>query len=95
MNRPYKYIIICDKTNEVYRETDIQPRLDELQTYEPTEDPNVRVLKTTRTCFLDTRYDAKLRLWKYITYTKKGLKTPSYNPFKNTEIGKSIPILNF
>ncbi len=45
--------------------------------------------------FIDTRYYAKLRLYNYLTFTRKGLKIPRYEPFKGTEIGKSIPILNF
>ena len=45
--------------------------------------------------YIDTRYKAKLRLYNYITFTKQGLKIPSFKPFENTEIGKSIPILNF
>lgn len=39
----------------------------------------------------DTRYPAKIRLYNYI-YKIKPFK---YEPFKGTEIGKSIPILNF
>lgn len=95
MKKPYKYTILCNKTNKVHEETNIEPRLHELQTYEPTEDPNVKVLETTRTAYIDTRYEAKLRLYNYIMYIRKGLEVPTYNPFKNTEIGKSIPILNF
>ena len=95
MEKPYRYTVFCDKTNTVYRETNIEPRLHELQTYEPTDNPNVKRLETTRTVYIDTRYEAKMRLYNYITYVRKGLEIPSYNPFKNTEVGKSIPILNF
>ncbi len=41
--------------------------------------------------WIDTRYKAKLRLYHYITKTKPF----KYEPYKDTEIGKSIPILNF
>ena len=34
-------------------------------------------------------------LYNYINYTKKGLPIPRYEPFKGTEIGISLPILNF
>lgn len=43
----------------------------------------------------DKRYTAKLRLWKYLTYYKQGREESKYRPYKNTEIGKTIPILNF
>lgn len=87
-------MIIDQKTGEI-RETDIEPCIHELQTYEPTDKPNIRALKQTKICYIDTRYDAKIRLYNYLTYTKKGLPIPKYNPFINTEIGKSLPILNF
>lgn len=43
------------------------------------------------TIYVDTRYPAKIRLWRYINK----IPAPKYQPFKGTEIGKSIPILNF
>lgn len=46
------------------------------------------------TAYKDTRYKAKLRLWRYITYTKKGKEIPKYSPYSNTEVGKSIGILS-
>lgn len=94
MDRPHKYIIVCQKTGKI-TETDIEPRLYDLQTYEPSDRENVSILKQTKECYIDTRYDAKIRLYNYLTYTKKGLPIPKYNPFINTEIGKSLPILNF
>jgi hypothetical protein len=47
--------------------------------------------------YIDTRYEAKLRLYNYITYTRNGLAIPSstYKPFADPEIGKSIPILGW
>ena len=94
MNKPFKYVIICNKTNNII-ETNREPLLHELQTWEETENPNIRELKQTKTCLIDTRYDAKLRLYNYINFTKKGLEIPKYRPFIGTKIGKSIPILNF
>lgn len=94
MQQPFKYCIICQKTGEI-QETNIEPSLHHLQTWEPTDNPKVKELKQTKICYIDTRYEAKLRLFNYIQYTKKGLKIPSYNPFLGTEIGKSTPILNF
>ena len=95
MKKPFEYMILCNKTNKVIEETNIAPLHHHLQTWEATNDPNVKVLKQTKTCYIDTRYKAKLRLWEYINFTKKGLEKPRYNPYKGTEIGKSIPILNF
>jgi hypothetical protein len=43
------------------------------------------------TIWEDTRYDAKLRLYNYLN----GIKPKLYKPFEGTEIGKTIPILNF
>lgn len=95
MNKPFKFFILCNKTNNIIEETNQAPSLDRLQTWEPTEDPRVKQLIKTRTCYIDTRYEAKLRLFNYLNYTKKGLEIPRYRPFYGTEIGKSIPILNF
>ena len=93
MNRPYQYTIFCQKTGQTW-ETNFAPTLRELQTYEPTENPNMFILKQTKVCYVDTRYPAKLRLFNYLNNkTKEGLK--EYNPYANTEAGKSIPILPF
>ena len=76
-------------------ETNQEPLLHQLQTWEQTSEPNVRELKQTKTVYFDTRYEAKLRLFNYVNYSKKGLEIPRYRPFVGIEIGKSIPILNF
>ena len=95
MKRPYRFTIICNKTGEVICEQNQEPLLHQLQTWEETSDPNVTELKQTKTAYIDTRYEAKLRLFNYINYTKIGLEAPKYRPFVGTEIGRSIPILNF
>ena len=95
MKKPFKYTIICNKTKKVVMKTNKEPLLHELQTLEETSDPNVRELKQTKTAYIDTRYEAKLRLYNYVNYTKNGLEIPRYRPFAGTEIGKTIPILNF
>ena len=93
MNRPYQYTIFCQKTGQTW-ETNFAPTLRELQTYEPTENPNMFILKQTKVCYIDTRYTAKLRLFNYLkNKTKERLK--EYEPYANTEFGKSIPILPF
>ena len=45
--------------------------------------------------YIDTRYEAKLRLFNYVNFIKKGLEIPKYIPYEGTEIWKSIPVLNF
>lgn len=73
MKRPFKYIIICDKTKKVVSETDQEPQLHHVQTWEETADPKVRVLKQTKTVYVDTRYEAKMRLFNYwCKINKKG-----------------------
>lgn len=73
MERPTKYTVICDKTKKVLYHTNIAPLLHELETWEQTENPSILVKKQTRTAYVNTRYDAQLRLYNYITYTKKGV----------------------
>ncbi len=101
-------ILIMYKNNDVVArvnindfETDLKATdfcevlCEHLETWEDTENPKEKIKKQTKTCYIDTRYKAKLRLYNYITYTKNGLSVTSYKPFEGTEIGKSIPILNF
>lgn len=95
MEKPYKYSIFCEKTRKVVKETNVEPSLRDLQTWEQTGIDGQTELKQTKTCYIDNRYDAKLRLYNYVAYTKNGLEIPKYRPFAGTEIGKSIPILNF
>lgn len=95
MKKPFKYFVLDNKTGNVVDETNFLPALHHLQTWEPTDKPGVKKLTTTKTVYEDTRYEAKLRLWNYITFTKQGKEVPRYRPFEGTEIGKTIPILNF
>ena len=43
---------------------------------------------------IDTRYDAKLRLYNWWG-TKNKINEQEYKPFKGTELGETSPILNF
>jgi hypothetical protein len=95
MDKPFEYFIMCNKTKKILFETNIEPLAHQLHTYEPIEGTNTSVLTQTKTAYIDTRYKAKLRLYNYVTFTKNGLEIPRYKPFEGTEIGKSIPILNF
>lgn len=76
MNKPYRFTIICRKTGKI-EETNHEPLLHHLQSWEPTDEPNVRRLKQTKDVWEDTRYAAKLRLYNYLTYTKNGLPVPN------------------
>ena len=93
MERPYKYTVWCNKTNTVVNETNVLPLIHHLKTKERVSENSFREV-VTKTVFEDVRYEAKLRLYNYITYTKKGLEIPQYKPIQG-EVGKSIPILNF
>ena len=100
MHRPKKYLVknLIDKT---WEETNTLPPASQMQKFIADHDspnigrPNIGRLKTVIEVFEDTRYEAKLRLYNYVTYTRNGLEIPRYKPFAGTEIGKSIPILNF
>lgn len=91
MEKPYKYQIF-DTITKTWEYTNIEPLLHHLETYVPTQGKNVSVKKQTKICYIDTRYEAKKRLFEYLHPEQK--KRP-YEPFKGTEIGKSLPILNF
>ena len=93
MQKPFKYSVICNKTNKI-TETNIEPLLHHLETWEKISE-NVSRLVQTKTCYIDTRYEAKLRLYNYLQFTKQGKEIPKYRPFQNTQKKKSIPILNF
>lgn len=94
MQKPFKYTIICNKTGEIVELTNIAPLLNQLQTWEGVGE-GVSELTQTKTAYIDVRYEAKLRLFNYITFTKNGLQVPKYRPFADTQIGISTPILNF
>lgn len=93
MERPFEYSIFNTITGE-WNYQNHAPLLHDLQTWEKTDDPNKRVLKQTKVCYIDTRYKAKLRLFRY-WQKKNGIIETIYNPYAGAEIGKTIPILNF
>ena len=64
--RPFKYFVICNKTKDVLYETNQAPTIDRLQSYVEQEDGTYK-LTQTKIAYIDTRYEAKLRLYKYIT----------------------------
>lgn len=80
MKKPFKYFAIHEQTKEIryFNTMDLKP-----YHFLGTEYRWV--------IYIDTRYEAKLRLYHYITKTNPF----KYRPFEGTEIGKSIPILNF
>ena len=87
--------MLCNKTKKILFETNQLPLLHHLQGYVGTNDPTVKELKQIKTVYIDTRYEAKLRLYNYTNFTRKGLEIPKYRPYHGTEIGKTKPILNF
>lgn len=95
MDRPKRYLV-KDLINKTLEETNILPSASRMQKFIADEGcPNIGRLKTVLEVFEDKRYEAKLRLYNYVTYTRNGLEIPKYKPFAGTEIGKTIPILNF
>lgn len=95
MDRPKKYLVKDLRTGG-WEETNMLPPPHTLQEYVAKPDkPSIGILTKVKEVFEDTRYEAKLRLYNYVTYTRNGLEIPRYKPFAGTEIGKSIPILNF
>ena len=95
MQKPFKYFVIDNKTGKTIGQSNTHPMLHELQTWEKTANEGVFELIQTKTAYIDTRYEAKLRLFNYVTYTRQGLEAPRYRPFAGTQIGVSVPILNF
>ena len=95
MDRPKKYLV-KDLVNKTWEETNTLPPASQMQKFIADHDePNIGTLTKVKEVYEDTRYEAKLRLYNYVTYTRNGLEIPRYKPFAGTEIGKSIPILNF
>jgi hypothetical protein len=84
MQKPFKYFAIHKETKEIRYFNNMM-----FKPYNPLG------IEYKWTIYIDTRYEAKLRLYNYVTFSKKGIDIPRYKPFKGTEIGKSIPILNF
>lgn len=80
MEKPFKYTAIHKLTKEARYFNDML-----LKPYQFSS------IEYEWVIWIDTRYEAKLRLFYYVTKTKPF----RYNPFEGTEIGKSIPILNF
>ena len=93
MKRPYRYTVIDNGTGRVLYQTDTPPITDDLCQWIQTEDPNVSQWTQTRTAYIDTRYEAKLRLWRM--YAKKNGLEQGYKPFAGTQVGIIQPILNF
>lgn len=93
IKRPFKFTIICTKTGRVF-EQNHAPTLDQLETWEDTPEPGIKERRQTKTAYINTRYEAELRLFNYIL-KKRGLEIPRYKPFDGTQIGKTLPILNF
>lgn len=88
-SRPFKYSIVFKRGDEIMHETQTNDAPVEWRCKMEMGWFNA----TSYRCYYRPRYDAELRLWKYLA-KKMGIET-EYKPFKGTEIGKSQPILNF
>lgn len=66
MNKPFRYSMLCNKTGRMQIWGNTPPESWRLQTYEPTEKEGERALMQTKTAYIDTRYDAKIRLYNYL-----------------------------
>ncbi len=87
MEKPYKYFAIDKVTKKRIYEGNILPSEMITHKYIPTEeDPNVSIYTEVADVYIDNRYYAKLRLYNYVTYTKKGLPIPKYQPYLNSPI---------
>jgi hypothetical protein len=60
MTQPFRFTIICNETGKVSE-----------RNYPPT---NTELERGNIKAYLDTRYDAKLRLYKYVMFKKYGVK---------------------
>ena len=89
---PQKYYIYDTINPSMSYDTDCAPILCQLETYQPTEKENVFKKVQTKFCYIDTRYEAKLRLFYYLHPERKPTGKSIY---EGTEIGKSLPILNY
>ena len=81
MDKPHEYSAIHKTSKEIREFSHISMR--------PYQPSGVTDADYPWVIYIDTRYAAKMRLYNYIH------KIPPYRPFAGTEIGKSIPILNF
>ena len=90
---PKKFTIIHKVTKHTI-ETNIDPSYHRCVEYIDLEN-GVQKRICNHEFFINTRYEAQLRLYNYLKYKRNGLEIPSYSPYKNTDIGISVPILNF
>ena len=72
MEKPYKYQIF-DTITKTWEYTNIEPLLHHLETYVHTQEKSVSVKKQTKICYIDTRYEAKKRLFEYL-HPEKAVK---------------------
>jgi len=95
MKKPVRFTLIHKGTKEIkdfvsYRSTPIQSDLFEWVKFNNTNSAYIQMWDA----YEDMRYKARIRLYNYVKYTKNGLGIPRYQPYKGTQIGITIPILN-
>ena len=96
MEKPSKYFLIHRVTKKItpfvgYTSAPLKHDLFRWVRVSPTEGEWMQVYDA----YIDTRYRAKIRLYNYLTYKKKVMAPPKYYPYAGTEVGKTLPILNF
>jgi len=89
---PQKYYVHDTIKPQLSYETNIEPLLCQLETYQPTETKDVFKKVQTKFCYIDIRYEAKLRLFYYLHPERKPTGKSIY---EGTVIGNSLPILNY
>ncbi|MFV0441841.1 MAG: hypothetical protein ACK5LV_11230 [Lachnospirales bacterium] len=65
MEKPYKFTIIGRETKKI-RETNAKPTGHELFSWIPTGKENEKKYTQVADAWIDTRYEAKLRLYNYV-----------------------------
>lgn len=83
MEKPWKFIVFDNESKEEIESA--RCNSEAFIPYAYKNNPRYQV-------YIDTRYEAKKRLFEYL---HPELKPKPYRPFEGTEIGKSLPILNF
>ena len=91
---PTKYFLFPLFPNVPHKECllDIQPDKHDIFGYRMNEAGTIGTYTQLHECYIDTRYEAILRLFYYLHPERKPTGKSIYS---DSEIGKSLPILNF
>lgn len=70
MKKPYKYTIIDIETGKEEYRNNVPSSCETHRYISEIENTNIAHLTEVKKVFVDTRYEAKLRLYNYVTYTR-------------------------